>query len=90
MFAIHARSRLVAQIPAQAPPHIGYRTDRGAHGKHAMPPHRKLHQGIDGKNQAGSYTYVFVVYTSYVEHNVFQNMPFGYLGGLNFVNLVTC
>ena len=90
MFAIHARPGLVARIPAQA-------QTAALTTEQAMMLTETAKGFLTGclvgiltvkiKQVHNAYVYCL---TFYILHKVFQNMPVGQLGSLNFANLVTC
>ena len=91
MPAIYARPRLVARIPAQA-------QTAALAAEQAVVFTETTQRSLAGglvwvltvKVKQVHNTYIFILHTSYMKHKVFQNMPFGHLGGLNFANLGTC
>lgn len=90
MFAIHASPGLVARIPAQA-------QTAALTTKQAVMLTETTKRFLTGclvgiltvkiKQVHNAYVYCL---TFYILHKVFQNMPVGQLGSLNFANLVTC
>ena len=94
MFAIHARPGLVARIPAQA-------QTAALTAVQAMMLTETAKGFLTGfltgclvgiltvkiKQVHNAYVYCL---TFYILHKVFQNMPVGQFGSLNFANLVTC
>ena len=91
MFAIHARPRLVARIPAQAQTAALAAEQTVVFSETTQ---RSLAGGLvwvlTVKVKQVHNIYIFIPHASYMKHKVFQNMPFGHLGGLNFANLGTC
>ncbi len=90
MFAIHARPGLVARIPAQA--------QTAALTTEQAVMLTEMAEGFLTGCLVGILTvkikqvhnaYVYCL-TFYILHKVFQNMPVGQFGSLNFANLVTC
>ena len=91
MPAIHARPGLVARIPAQAQT-AALATEQTVVLTETT--QRSLARGLvrvlTVKIKQVHNIYSFILHTYYIKHKVFQNMPFGHLGGLNFANLGTC
>ena len=90
MFAIHARPGLVARIPAQAQTAALTREQAVMLTETAKGFLTGCLVGIlTVKIKQVHNQYVYCL-TLYILHKVFQNMPLGQLGSLNFANLVTC
>ena len=90
MLAIHARPGLVARIPAQAQTAALTREQAVMLTETAKGFLTGCLVGIlTVKIKQVHNQYVYCL-TLYILHKVFQNMPLGQLGSLNFANLVTC
>ena len=90
VLAIHARPGLVARIPAQAQTAALTREQAVMLTETAKGFLTGCLVGIlTVKIKQVHNQYVYCL-TLYILHKVFQNMPLGQLGSLNFANLVTC